>query len=251
MLKAYVDDSGSDGTGTPYFLAGFLMSSEHWEEFSDAWQLVCDQEPSIEYFKMTEAHSRTGQFARRALFKPDSRDNKVHSLLEVIETTQPVGVYSAVDWPEFRVSQKPFVSGSATDPYHCLVPWLLDSVMAWQKYEGIFPTPVDFIFDEQGEELAHAVRTVYPKVKDRVGEDVAEMMGGLPEMKDDKKVLPLQAADMLAGTLRKHFDPNRKNDGWEWLYKSLQPLCAEGSFGQTSAQGTEIFDAWQRAVSSL
>jgi len=70
MLKAYADDSGSDGGGSPYFLAGFLMGSEHWAKFADDWQAVLSQRPAIEYFKMAEAANYTGQFA-----KPDFYGN--------------------------------------------------------------------------------------------------------------------------------------------------------------------------------
>jgi hypothetical protein len=248
MLKAYADDSGSDGSGTPYCLAGFLMGSEHWARFADDWQAALDRPPAIDYFKMAEVHNYTGEFAKSDFYHREIRVRKVHELLEVIESVSPHAIYSAVDWSEFRVSQLPFVKGAPEDPYHCLVPWLLDSVMAWQRRDEIFPTPVDFIFDEQGEALVHAIRTVYPKVKARVGESVARMMGSLPEMKDDKKVLPLQAADMLAWNLRRHYDPKREGDDWEWLYERLKLLCVNGAFSAGSYEGAQIFAAWQEEV---
>ncbi len=251
MLKAYADDSGSDGSGAPYFLAGFLMGSEHWAEFSDAWKVQLDRSPQIDYFRMFEAHNGSGQFAKREFFQREVRERKVRDLLEVIESCGPFGIFSTVDWREFRSSHKPFVSGAATNPYHCLVPWLLDSVMAWQQFNEAFPAPVDFIFDEQGEKLAHTVRSVYPQVKACVSESVAEMMGGLPEMKDDRKCLPLQAADMLAWNLRRHYDPRREDDRWEWLYARLKPLCFEGSFGETTHNGAQIFNAWQSQLEKI
>ena len=74
------------------------------------------------------------------------------------------------------------------------------------------------------------------------------MMGPTPHPGNEKKVVPLQAADMLAGTLRRHFDPKRNNDDWEWLYRKMQPLCTEGAFGPGSADGMQIFQAWQEAL---
>ena len=72
-----------------------------------------DRPPAIKYFKMAEAYNRIGEFL---LIQPEIRTRKVRDLVEVIEMHKPVGVYSAVDWKEFRAVYEPFVEGPARGP---------------------------------------------------------------------------------------------------------------------------------------
>lgn len=248
MLQGYADDSGSEGQGAPYFLAGFVMQAEQWARFADAWKEQLDRPPRIEYFKMFEAASGKGQFGGREFYRKEIRARKICDLLEILEAFKPVGLYSSVDWREFRTQQKPFVSGGATDPYHCLVPWLFDVLMAWQQHQEIFPEPVNFDFDEQGIEIGKAILSVYPIVKHNVPESLRKMLGRIPEMLDDKLYNPLQAADMLAWNLRHHHDPVRNEDEWEWLYERLNALCFSGAFGPGSYEGLQMFNAWQNEL---
>jgi hypothetical protein len=248
MLQGYADDSGSDGRHAPYFFGGFLMEAERWAHFADAWQTQLDRSPAIEYFKMHEAHTRSGQFT---FIQPEIRDRKVKDLLEVIEAFKPVGIYSTVNWEEFRVSQIPYVEGAAKDPYHCLVPWLFDVVREWQVHNDRFPEPVDFDFDEQGEKIGAAIHAVYPEVKRTASQSLRKMLGRIPMMLDDKKVLPLQAADMLVWNLRAYYEPKLEYSEWEWLYARLNALCFGGAFGPGTYNGLQIFSEWQSAIQRL
>jgi len=251
MLQGYADDSGSDGQRAPYFFGGFLMESEQWAEFADAWQAQLHRSPAIGYFKMHEACARSGEFAQFAFKRSEIRDRKVRDLLEVIETFKPVGIYSTVNWEEFRVQQTPYVEGAAKDPYHCLVPWLFDAVMAWQEQLEIFPKPVDFIFDEQGDKIGNAIHAVFPEVKKTMPELLRKMFGALPMMRDDKQILPLQAADMLVWNLRAHYEPKVDYSEWDWLYARLNALCFGGAFGPSGVVGAQMHSEWQAALQRL
>jgi hypothetical protein len=251
MLQGFADDSGSDGQRVPHFLGGFLMEAERWAAFADAWQAQLSRSPSIKYFKMNEAHALSGEFAQLAFHGIETRHRKVRDMLEVIEDFKPVGVFSTVDWEEFRFVQEPFVRGDVKDPYQCLIPWLFDVVMAWQKQEGIFPQPIDFDFDDQGMRIGAAIRAVFPEVKRLAPDSLRKMLGRNPMMLDDKKVLPLQAADMLVWNLRRHYDPKVEYREWEWLYARLNALCFGGAFGPRSYDGLQMFNVWQWAVQRL
>jgi hypothetical protein len=251
MLQGYADDSGGDGQRIPYFFGGFLMEAERWAEFSDAWQAQLSRSPSIEYFKMSEAHVRSGEFSALAFHNIEIRHRKVRDMLEVIEHFKPVGVFSTVNWEEFRFVQERFVQGHAKDPYYCLVPWLFDVVMEWQKQEGIFPEPIDFDFDEQGHRIGAVIPALFPEVKKLAPDLLRKMLGRIPMMLDDKKVLPLQAADMLVWSLRRHYDPKVEYRDWEWLYARLNALCFGGAFGPGSYDGLQMFNVWQWALRRL
>ena len=56
MLTAFIDDSGSEGQGPVFVLAGHLSRTEVWSAFATRWQQVLDEAQSLPYFKMKEAH---------------------------------------------------------------------------------------------------------------------------------------------------------------------------------------------------
>jgi hypothetical protein len=76
VLKAFVDDSGSGGDSTWYVLAGYVGTVEGWDSFDDQWRSVLQQEPSINYFKASEAESLRpdGQWAGITKQQRDSKD---------------------------------------------------------------------------------------------------------------------------------------------------------------------------------
>ena len=63
--------------------------------------------------------------------------------------------------------------------------------------------PVDFIFDERPEEEKTTIRDVWDFYLNTVPNEVYAVTGKLPVFADDKKVLPLQAADMWVWWCRK------------------------------------------------
>jgi hypothetical protein len=52
--------------------------------------------------------------------------------------------------------------------------------------------------------------------------DVQKALGRIPIMLDDKKHMPLQAADMLAWNIRRQLDVGRKDKTWHWLFERLR-----------------------------
>src|SRR6266851_757494 len=64
-FQAYIDDSGSEPQSPVFVLGGFIAPHEKWASFSEEWQAALDQDPKLEYFKMTEAAHLGGQFSRR------------------------------------------------------------------------------------------------------------------------------------------------------------------------------------------
>lgn len=217
MLQGYADDSGSDGLRAPYILAGFVLPVEKWAAFSDDWDKALRRDPSVQYFKMAEAAARDGQFEG---MQEEFVLNKIHEFLSVIETHQPDGLYSWLSWKNFRYYLDDHIPEGMANPYQLLFPSIFDVLLFYQKRKGIFPEPTDFDFDEQGE-AGRFAQMLYPRVKANAEPGVRQMLGRIPLMLDDKNVLPLQAADMLAWTIRREFDPEDKEKRWHWLYEKL------------------------------
>jgi len=217
MLQGYVDDSGSDEGSSAFVLAGFMMDAESWANFSDDWEVQLKRTPSIDYFKMSETISRTGQFQG---WRPEFVLCKVKDLLAVVEKHNPVGIGSYLYWPEFMQHMRPHVQGELRNPYQLLFGAVFESIEKHQRAQGIFPQPVDIDFDDQGS-AGHFALQMYPKFKEASAPETRKMLGRMPIMLDDKQVLPLQAADMLAWNIRRKLDGDTE---WKWLYERLEPF---------------------------
>jgi hypothetical protein len=70
---------------------------------------------------------------------------------------------------------------------------------------GIPKVPLDFIFDEQGE-VGNEARFFYRIIRDGQPAAVRSILSKDPIFRDDKLVLPLQAADMLAWHVRRNYE---------------------------------------------
>jgi hypothetical protein len=76
----------------------------------------------------------------------------------VILRHDPDGIYSYIAWNDFRDLVQPrapkprygALTKSLYNPYYLLFGSIFDAVVFYQKRKGIFPSTVDFDFDEQG-----------------------------------------------------------------------------------------------------
>lgn len=242
MLRGFVDDSGSDGSRAPFVLAGFIFPQEKLMPFSDDWRAELARRPCIEYFKMAEANDRSGQFQGM----PDEFVKcKINDLMTVIDRYQPDGIYSALSWPDYRaVLERSMPAAFMGNPYHLLFPAVFDAIMFCQKRQGTFPQTVDVDFDEQGN-AGWFARLCFELVKERCEPDVRKMLGRTPLMLDDKQVMPLQAADMLAWNIRREFDSEETEKRWHWLFERLDSHIGLGvNYGLPSLQAAlELVEA--------
>jgi Protein of unknown function (DUF3800) len=206
MLHAYIDDSGR-GNPPVYILAGWLMGAEKWAAFSDEWKAALDEAPAIRYFKMKEAATcREGEFLG---WRNDARDAKLLRLALIIQKYGPLGIGFALKNADYGAIAKNLMSGVTDiwkrfkDPYLFSCYGLMIGFIRSQRNLGI-SSPVDFIFDEQMR-LSAYVDEAYEFLAETLPEKARPLMGGRPVHKDDKKVLPLQAADMLAWHVRRAY----------------------------------------------
>ena len=225
MLQGFMDDSGSDATRAPFVLGGFVMEAEKWADFSDDWYAQVIRQPRIEYFHMIEACSKDRQFEG---FSDEFVRCKINDLLGVIEKYQPDGIYTWLEWEDYISIVQPLAPKEMSNPYQVLFPGIFDTIRFCQRRKGIFPQSVDVDFDSQGE-AGEFARSMYPIMKAHCPPDVKKMLGRTPTMLDDKEVVALQAADMLAWNVRRHYDKTDTTKAWEWLYERLERQVCYGS----------------------
>jgi len=205
-LEAYIDDSGSS-PGEPIFvLAGFISTVEEWAQFSIEWKAVLDRSPGLEYFKMSEAFSRVKQFNELRWTEEAIRD-RVMELAQVIAGHAIARVNVTMlkaDWDRLIGGR---VHPSIDHPYFFCFYQTLLAVVHHQRQHG-WDTKIDFIFDEEGELGAETARW-YSWFKAAAPKLSYRYLSGPPIHRDDKKFLPLQAADLYAGQIRQFMSLNR------------------------------------------
>jgi hypothetical protein len=198
MLQAYVDDSGRGQR--VFVLAGFIASPATWAVFSDEWAAVLATEPHIDYFKMMEAHNFKKQFDG---WESRQRDKKISDLYDVIQKHELIGIRLCINMDEY---DSLFASIEHDAPHYFYVYVLavsnIVSMLArYQKDIGLHEK-VDFIFDHQPGQSGKII-DVWDFFKEIATDDTKDMLGSLPEFKDDKDTMPLQAADLHAWWARR------------------------------------------------
>jgi hypothetical protein len=95
-------------------------------------------------------------------------------------------------------------------PYLNLFYAVILKLAQWHHDDGV-TLPVDYVFDNQGAIGAEAA-IWYEHIKSWQKPEITAVMGSSPKFEDDKLVLPLQAADMLAWHMRRHKEHPSEDD---------------------------------------
>ena len=197
MLQAYVDDSIASTGDRKLLLAAYVLTADQWIEFYDAWDAALHEPPAIDYFKMAEANGRGGCFRK---FSEAQRNKKVFRMAQVVKQFAPHGLHVKVSTKEFNELLKPYVPWPVKTPYYILSHSMIYGLARLHDQMGL-KMKCDVIFDDHPG-LAAKILPAF----DLYGlgpESWRQWISGPPSFKDDKEVLPLQAADLLAWHLRR------------------------------------------------
>jgi hypothetical protein len=218
MFKAYFDDSSSDEESKTLLLAGCVQRYSVWANFSMGWEAVLAAEPSIKYFHMREARKLEGQFAR---WKTKDANAKIRRLAEVAAGYRPWTITAWISRKEHNAILRPIAPFLLQQPYFSLFYTVILQLAHWHHDDGV-TLPVDYVFDDQGAVGMEAVLW-YRQIKKWQKPEIAALMGNVPKFENDKLVLPLQAADMLAWHIRRHKDHPEEDDS-KWPTAPLTGL---------------------------
>jgi hypothetical protein len=240
MLQAFVDDSVSQVGDKRLFLAAYINTADRWAAFSDEWSETLRTPPAIEYFKMAEAQNLRDQFRG---WPPEERDKKVLALAALIQKYRCWSAHCSVSSAEYAAIIAPVAPMPLKSPYFACFWGLIDTVARnHHQLVGSAAPPVDFIFDQQeGSELEASIW--YDWLKDNGKElEIKRLLGATPIFRDDKQVLPLQAADMLAWHVRRFHERGDENR------PAFDLVVADGQhvyrhFDEVSMRGTAQFMA--------
>jgi hypothetical protein len=210
MMHGFSDDSMSGEGSKTLLLAGCVQKYTAWADFSFEWEAALAIPPSIDYFKMREARLMIKQFDG---WNIPARDAKIKMLAEVASRYTPKIIVACISRAEFDDIVKPISPYLLRHPYFTVFYALLVKWAEWQYADGV-SIPTDFVFDEQGIIGAETV-IWYSYVKSLQAPHIAALMGSTPIFRDDKQVLPLQVADMVAWHMRRRIDfPDEDHRKW-------------------------------------
>jgi len=195
MFRAFFDESGTDPEkNKALVVGGFCGRVEEWERASDAWDECLREPPAIAYFKRHEAQSLDGAFIK---FNRTNADKKVLALANVICRFDLLGFCASVRYRLFEGKDAKLTKGMiGTRVYDWGFGSAVKAVLQHMQETTPATERVDFIFDDRTELRANI--DIFYKMKN--DEFFREIMSRAGECMpgDDKKIVALQMADLLA-----------------------------------------------------
>lgn len=212
LLQSFADDSGSDARSHTFVLGGVVAMPTEWVSFTQAWEVALEHPIKLDYFKMSEAMSLNGQFSPRRGWAEAMRDEKISELIGI--TTRHVR-YAAwasmrqVDFQKYIASIPLPMRTLSTDTPHMFLLNQFMLMLCEHAKRHRADCSFEFVFDEQlGVDREMALW--WPHLKAFAAtKGLSPYLGAAPSFRDEKQMLPLQAADLLAWEHRSHQIKNR------------------------------------------
>lgn len=202
MFQAFIDDSKSEGTPPFFVLGGYIGRADMWATFERTWQRALEMRPRIAYFKYREALYGEGEFngASEAL-----RMERASLMRNIIEQFAPFEFSIAFRRDEYEHAFSIVPPSSVHNPYYFAAFELIIRVARnIEHFGGSFDDELQVVFDIQAMEQARIIAG-WNRLRHKLesGERIddlppiaVKLMRTPPTFRDDKHVLPLQAADM-------------------------------------------------------
>ncbi|HEY1218271.1 MAG: DUF3800 domain-containing protein [Bryobacteraceae bacterium] len=200
MLTAYLDESSDERV---YTVAGLVTKNDNWTSFSAQWELALKTDPKISHFKMHDVFTtrNNGVFKNYTI---QQRTDKTEALIEILNThlahRDDLAGSIVMDIRAYKSMLDPVLARRYRSPYLWCFQGILVSYSSWIK-EMMPVEKVNFIFDDNKKEFRDALK-LYERVAHLPGfSEFKNFVGGI-KPGDDRTVMPLQAADLLAGQTR-------------------------------------------------
>ncbi len=200
MLQAWIDDSGrgKESDSPVFVLAGYAGPVQKFERLTDDWQATMREEPALAYLKGKEANALVGNFKG---WTPEQRDAKLEKLIASIRKHDLIALSVAVNYRDFnRTLREP--KGVLKNPFGVafahMAGWLMHSAHVKPEREEI-----EMIFDHGVLAREKEIEDAYQGMKWAILKEAMDLLVGRPRFEDDKRHLPLQAADLFAWNVRR------------------------------------------------
>jgi len=198
MFSLYCDDSGTHA-GSPCAVAACLVAPvAQWERFVDDWQRANDKE-NFGVFHMADFVSRHKQFASSEWQEDNKRDRTIKRLISIITTRSTIGFFNVVDKVAYDEEVPDNLKEKLTlghNHYTFAVRMCLAKVLKWRmKYNH--KEPIQFVFDRLSKGQGEISSVMQHCLSDGIDNGFGIEPSGW-SFQDKSRILPLQAADILA-----------------------------------------------------
>lgn len=216
VMQVYVDESARGDKDAPHFvMVGVVSHIERWLPFYEQWKECLESEPvPIQNFKYAKFIKNLDGNKRRKLKELASIISKHASMIAPI----------VIDFPYHKEKIGVLNEKSTKHPYFLAATCILEKVASalWDQGER---EQIEFVFDRQ-DIWCKRFSYHYEAFIDMHEEKKTYYRSILPidpVQRNDDKVLPLQAADFLAGLYRQRADsfPNMPQD---WLLEEFSSV---------------------------
>jgi hypothetical protein len=207
MLQAFIDDSGWDGRSPVFVLAGHIAPKTRWKAFSNAWQEVLDiPEPNpIPHLKGVEAYLLQNRNSPFYGWTPQQRDGRLTKFIDVINGHVTNAIVSVVPIePYRRLFEGKFSTLALDRPYFFSFFGIIVRLVRIAKELGE-NGQIDLIFDTQGGESKALFVEQYKRFLEVTPPEFRLFCPPLPKFENEQDFNPLQAADLLAWHIRRHY----------------------------------------------
>lgn len=188
-MKVFVDESGKDSKGPAFVMAGHIIRDSELESFNEEWGAILDRSPKMEAFHMVDATHRPDELARLPDLVGVVQRHSLHSMFLVASVEEYLSVMHGR------------ISAVADRPYSIMFYSMIAECAKWQVANNI-DEPMDFIFDEQGEESGRLIAS-WTKYISFLPPFIQARFGNRPVFVSDLKFPALQAADIWAWSIRR------------------------------------------------
>jgi Protein of unknown function (DUF3800) len=198
LLKAFIDDSGSGGDSPWFVLAGYMGTAEAWDDFDAPWRAALNGPPKLDYFKHSEMYAFDNQWGQFVSTK--QRNQRLEDLIAVIGKHAMRAIHVRLKQKDYDEVIKPYVPPMWQNAYYFLFIGFLSAATSTEKWAGS-GRKIEFFFDSN-REVEKPSKTLYGQVC-----GLPQFAGSVENIhyKDEKAILPLQAADLFAWEVRRRF----------------------------------------------
>jgi hypothetical protein len=215
VYQAYFDESGSSDSEV-YCIAGWIATPEVWQEVSSQWQTMLGEHPRLSFWHTKEALSLRGEFKDKENWNRVNRDARVAKALQIATTNDILGYASVILANDYREVLGQLDKKLGWHFYRILASTLI-SDLAKYLVEKNRARRFEATFDENQAHSA-AMTDGWKEFVDSAPIEIRHLLPHEPLFADDKTVIPLQIADLLAWHLRRSIaaDQSGKVDGLPW-----------------------------------
>jgi hypothetical protein len=197
VLEAFCDETENDQR---YIVAGLIAPKQEWESIAPAWLDTLKLSPRLGFYRTSDSIALKGQFEH---FNESQRDQRIAALARLLingPNPQITRVAASISQEDFHKYCEPVFHPAWHDPYHLCAIRLIGSVcLDWLRYN---PTRIDFIFEQQGK-IGNYFKAVFDVAIKPFGMGLFFPFMGDVRLERKRDFLPLQAADMQAGWMRR------------------------------------------------